>query len=109
MLPIAIGKIILEVAGPAIAKRLGEKLANDPAAKNQMNMEPVTKSRVVIGSSMAFLPALFYCLYAVLVYRFEFGRYVSDPVLVIAVPAAAGGFISLYGRLKGGLKPLGDK
>jgi hypothetical protein len=108
MLPAVIGKILLEVAGPIIAKQVAAKIAKSPEAQNQINAEPALQSRVVRGSAMAFVPAFAYCIYAIFSYRFDFGRYVADPMLAIAIPAAAGGFYSLYGRLRGGLKPIGS-
>lgn len=88
------------------AQEATNKAISNPAVRNQMNAEAPYQSRVVTGAAMAATPALFYCLYALFDYGFDWGAYIDDPTLRLAVPAAAGAVYALYGRLWPGLKPL---
>lgn len=89
-----------------VATELAVAMAKDPATVNAMNAEPVAKSRVVQGSSMALLPALGYVVYAIFLYRADLPKYFSDPTMALAVPVVAGAGWALFGRLKSGLGPV---
>lgn len=90
----------------AVAVEVARELAKEPAMQNAMNAEPAYQSRVMAGSSMAVIPAVGYCLYAISLYGFDLGKYFSDPTLALALPTAAGAGYAIYGRLRKGLTPL---
>lgn len=99
----AIAEQVVKSAAPKMAK----EIATSPVIKNQTNNEPLIQSRVATGSTMAFLPALSYIVYQATARGFEnFADHFSDPVMLVAVPAAWGGIFAFYGRVRKGLGPM---
>jgi hypothetical protein len=107
-LPAILG-VILKIGGPLILEQVKKEIAKNPETKNAVNAEAPYQSRVAVGATMSGLPAVFYCLYAAFAYGADGSKYIEDPMLMLAVPAAAGAIYTLYGRFKSGLKPLFNK
>lgn len=73
-----------------------------PIVTNATNAEPLWQSRVAIGSAGAVLGALADLAAMYATGAWEQQRIITDLVVV------AGAAFALYGRIKGGLKPLGS-
>lgn len=115
----ALAAVILKVAGPIIAAKVGQKLTKgetdilsaaivkeivtDPILKNEFNAEAPVQSRVAWGASAGGTGALVVVLTELSTKPFP------EYDFVILVPAAItvwGCAYALYGRFKAGLKPL---
>jgi hypothetical protein len=108
VLPIVIKEILQRTVGRDDAAKVEREVARSPEAINQLNAEPLTKSRVVVGTSGAFLPAAGYLVWAISVNRLNLAGY--DPSSTfLAVMTVIGAGYGLYGRIRGRLKPLGTK
>jgi hypothetical protein len=108
VLPVVLKEVLRKTLEPSDAIRVESAIKASPEAINQINAEPLTKSRVVVGSSGALLPAIGYLLWAFSSYGFELGKY--DPSSTfLAVMTVIGSGTAFYGRVKGRLKPIGAK
>ena len=108
-----LAELAMRVAGSAFDKHEAEvKLARaieaDPVLKNQIGAEPAYKSRVVVGSSGAILPAIGSLIWAFSTNGMDLAGY--DPASTFLAAMTAGGAgLALVGRLVPGLRPLFSK
>lgn len=94
---------VAESVAIEVASKLPGVAKSDPVLKNELNQEPLVQSRVVIGNVVAALGVL------IPIGLHLFGVDVSSERVVEiggAIVVLAGAGYSLYGRIKGGLKPL---
>jgi hypothetical protein len=70
VLPVVLKEVLRKTLEPSDAIRVESAIKASPEAINQINAEPLTKSRVVVGSSGALLPAIGYLLWAFSSYGF---------------------------------------
>jgi hypothetical protein len=108
IIPAVLREVFERTLGAQEAAKVEQAIKKNPEAVNQINAEPLAKSRVVVGSSGALLPAIGYLLWAFSSYGFELGKY--DPSSTfLAVMTVIGSGTAFYGRVKGRLKPIGAK
>lgn len=108
VVPFALRKLIEKVAGRDAADEIERAAEKDPEVKNDLSAEKPIQSRVVVGSSAAGIASFGIVMQQIGTYGFDLPSY----DWAIFGPALAGVYASgyaLYGRLKGGLKPLGMK
>ncbi len=105
-----IGRAVRKTAGQglvspnttdAIAEDITRHLMADPEAVNQLNAEPLRKSRVVQGVSFA---AVTQALGVVFAFAFPEQDWIA---LFEAIGVLLGAAWALYGRVAGGLRPFG--
>ena len=121
-IPVIAG-VLLKVAGPIIAAKIGQKLSKretddmtaavvkeivdqvtaDPVVKNEMNAEQPYQSRVAWGSVIAALGVLVPVVANILGYEVSGDRVIEIGSAIITLGGAG---YALYGRFKSGLKPL---
>lgn len=90
-----------------VAVEVATEMAKDPNMVNQMNAEPLTQSRVVIGSSSA---TLFGFVSATMIIWDQARRRDFDPTtLGPAIAVILGAGYALYGRLAKNLPPLWNR
>ena len=121
-IPVIAG-VLLKVAGPIIAAKIGQRLSQreaedmtvtvvkeivdqvtaDPVVKNEMNAEQPYQSRVAWGSVIAALGVLIPLVANVFGYDVDQARIVEIGSALVTIGGAG---YALYGRFKSGLKPL---
>ena len=83
----------------AVTSDVSTAVAADPVAVNQMNLEPLTASRVVQGSTGALLVGICTAIY---------GWSINDNVVMgTGITAVVASGWALYGRIANGLAPVG--
>ena len=109
-----LAEVALKIAGKALEKKgkalgpetvaeMARAIANDPVLKNGVNAEQPYQSRVAIGSVVAALGVVLPPLAGLLGWSID-GNSVAEFGSGVVTLACAG--YALYGRFKGGLKPL---
>lgn len=90
-----------------IAQDIVQAILNDPVAKNQLNLEKPTQSRVGIGATVAaiavVIPPILNYVFGININEAEVLKY-ADNLLILW-----GAVYALYGRFWPNLKPLGGK
>lgn len=87
-----------------IAHDAVQRVTKDPVVTNQMNAEPLHQSRVVVGSTIGMIGAIFVAGDH-LITMWQSG--VVDIAMASAEIATIWGLgFALYGRIRSGLKPL---
>lgn len=124
-LPVIAG-VLIKVAGPIIAAKIGqhlskretdsvtasvvqeivEQVAADPVAKNELNAEQPYQSRVAWGSVIAALGVLVPLVANVFGYDVDQARIVEIGSAMVTLGGAG---YALYGRFASGLRPLFSK
>lgn len=93
----------------AVANKVTNQLKDDPVFINETNSEPASQSRVVWGSVVALLTALTALIGFFASNGFNYMVVITNWAVFYPLLMAVGGAAyALYGRLTGGLKPIGD-
>jgi hypothetical protein len=96
----------LDKAGPPSPKAIeavAKEIAANPVLKNELNVEAPYQSRVAVGSVVAALGVVIPPVAGLFGWSIEGGAVVN---FISSVVTLAGAAYALYGRFKGGLKPL---